>query len=551
MQREWIGRSEGAKIRFALEGHSEDFIEVFTTRPDTLFGVTFMSLAPEHHLVRSLANAGGQKAEVESFLERVAHISREQRLAGSYEKEGVFTGSYCRHPMTGQDIPIYVANFVLMEYGTGAVMAVPAHDQRDYEFARKYRLPIRVVIQPEDRHLESDEIEAAYEDPGVMDNSPGFNGEPSGAGKRKITAALEKKGLGETSIHYRLRDWGVSRQRYWGAPIPIIYCEDCGVVPVPAVQLPVILPEDAPLGGEGGSPLAQVDHWVHTECPKCQGEARRETDTFDTFFESSWYFARYCSPHEDKDVVNKAAVEYWMPVDQYIGGVEHAVLHLLYARFFTKVLRDFGWLSWDEPFRNLLTQGMVIKGGAKMSKSKGNVVDPDELVEKYGADTARLFSLFAAPPEKDLDWNEQGVEGMYRFLKRLWNTAFEFINNKSEAAAQDEALQQKIHQTIKKMTDDMERFHFNTAISAMMELLNAIPRAENKHVIASPMVGSALETIVVCLWPIAPHICEEIWEALGHQEGLWKQKWPVYDETYLKSDVATIVVQVNGKLRAR
>jgi leucyl-tRNA synthetase len=427
MQREWIGRSEGAMIQFKLEGQPEEYLEIFTTRPDTLFGVTFMSLAPEHPLVRSLAEAGGQEEDVNEFLERVSRISREQRLAGSYEKEGVFTGSYCQHPLTGQDIPIYVANFVLMEYGTGAVMAVPAHDQRDYEFAHKYRLPIRVVIQPDDRHLDEDDIEEAYEGVGIMHNSPEFNGEPSGAGKKKITKALEEKCLGRQAIHYRLRDWGVSRQRYWGAPIPIIYCKDCGVVPVPKDQLPVTLPDEAPLGVEGGSPLAQVADWVKTECPQCHQMAQRETDTFDTFFESSWYFARYCSPSETKSIVSREAVEHWMPVDQYIGGVEHAVLHLLYARFFTKVLRDFDWLSCDEPFENLLTQGMVIKDGVKMSKSKGNVVDPDDLIDRYGADTARLFSLFAAPPEKDLDWNEKGVEGMYRFLNRLWNICYDYL----------------------------------------------------------------------------------------------------------------------------
>jgi leucyl-tRNA synthetase len=555
MQREWIGHSEGAMVQFKLEGQPEEYLEIFTTRPDTLFGVTFMSLAPEHPLVQPMAKLGGQEAEVNSFIEKVSQISREQRLAGNYDKEGVFTGSYCQHPLTGQDIPIYVANFVLMEYGTGAVMAVPAHDQRDYEFAQKYRLPIRVVIQPEDRHLDEDVIEEAYEEPGIMHNSPGFNGEPSGAAKKKITRLLEEKSMGRQAIHYRLRDWGISRQRYWGAPIPVIYCKNCGVVPVPENQLPVILPGEAPLGVEGGSPLAQVEDWVNTECPKCHKAARRETDTFDTFFESSWYFARFCSPFEKMGIVSREAVEHWMPVDQYIGGVEHAVLHLLYARFFTKVLRDLGWLSLNEPFEKLLTQGMVIKGGVKMSKSKGNVVDPDDLIDQYGADTARLFSLFAAPPEKDLDWNEKGVEGMYRFLNRLWTVCYEYINDEvqvMDSQPGDMELKRKVHQTIKKVTDDMERHHFNTAISALMELLNAIPRKSSDSKPASwPVIKEAIETMIVCLSPIAPHICEELWKEMGQEEGLSRVEWPHYDESLLGEDVVTIVVQVNGKLRGR
>ncbi len=557
MQREWIGRSEGAKVKFAIEGFEQDHIEVFTTRPDTLFGVTFMSLAPEHPLVPKLAQAGGLENEVEAFKREVAKISRDERLAGNYEKSGIFTGVYCQHPLTGRDIPIYIANFVLMDYGTGAVMAVPAHDQRDFDFAKKYQLPIRVVIQPEDHHLDEDDLPEAYEGAGVMDNSPGFNGEPNGAGKKKITEALAAKGLGEASIHYRLRDWGVSRQRYWGAPIPMMYDENGGTVPVPDDQLPVALPEDVTITGGSGSPLSKMDEWVEvTTDLTASGTARRETDTFDTFFESSWYFIRYCCPRDDQQMVSADAAKQWLPVDQYVGGIEHAVLHLLYARFFTKVMRDLDLVDIDEPFDNLLTQGMVIKDGSKMSKSKGNVVDPNELIDRYGADTARLFSLFAAPPEKDLDWNEQGVEGMYRFLNRLWGLSAEYLTSdyrdKTEQSG-DKTLLRKMHQTIKKVTEDMERHRFNTAISAMMELLNEMPRftAEQNPQVSWPVLHACLETLAICLSPIAPHICEELWQSLGHQEALQVASWPSYDEDYLQADSMTIVVQVNGKLRSK
>ena len=555
MQREWIGRSEGAMVTFPLKTPLKEMpvegIEIFTTRPDTLFGVSFMSLAPEHPLVEALAEQGGQTEAVDAFLKRTAQIGHEQRLAGTYEKEGVFTGATCIHPLTGREIPIFVANFVLMDYGTGAVMAVPAHDQRDYEFARKYGLPIMVVIQPEDHHLESETMEEAYEGPGILESSDDFDGRPSGTAKKAIVDALVAKGLGKKTINYRLRDWGVSRQRYWGTPIPIIYCEKCGGVPVAAHDLPVTLPEDFDFDTNAGTGLDRATEWIKAECPRCHGPARRETDTFDTFFESSWYFTRYCSPHDKERIFAHEAVHYWMPVDQYIGGIEHAVLHLLYARFFTKLLRDLGYVCMGEPFRNLLTQGMVIKGGAKMSKSKGNVVEPEELIDRYGADTARLFSLFAAPPEKDLDWNEKGVEGMYRFLNRLWRLGQEWMGRdekNAEAQAGDSELRRKVHQTIKRVSDDMERFHFNTAISALMELLNVIPR---EPTVSWPVAREALEALVLCLSPVAPHICEEIWSQLGHESLLQEEHWPQYDPQWLQTETMTVVIQVNGKLRAQ
>jgi leucyl-tRNA synthetase len=413
MQRNWIGRSVGAEIRFPLEGRSGD-VAVFTTRPDTLFGVTFMSLAAEHPLVASLVAGTPAEREVAAFVARVRATPRAQRTQG---KEGVATGAFCRHPITGARIPIYVANFVLMEYGTGAVMAVPAHDQRDFEFARAYGLPVRVVVQPEGEHLDPARMTAAWEGPGRLVDSGDFSGLESEVAKQRIADALAARGQGGPSVSYRLRDWGISRQRYWGAPIPVVYCDRCGMVPVPEHDLPVVLPEDVALTGTGGSPLAAHDAFVRTRCPRCDGPARRETDTMDTFVESSWYFARYCSPRHDGAPFEPAELDYWLGrdgVDRYIGGIEHAVLHLLYARFFTKVLRDLGFLHLDEPFRRLLTQGMVIKDCAKMSKSKGNVIDPDSMVERYGADTARLFCLFASPPERDLEWSDQGVEGMSR-----------------------------------------------------------------------------------------------------------------------------------------
>ncbi|MBI2066671.1 MAG: leucine--tRNA ligase [Deltaproteobacteria bacterium] len=544
MQREWIGESEGAMVRFPIEESPKESIEIFTTRPDTLFGVTFLSLAAEHPLVLELSKGASQEAEVRRFIEKVARIDRTKRLAGEYEKEGVFTGATCLHPLNNRRLPIYAANFVLMEYGTGAVMAVPAHDQRDFEFARKYGLPIEVVIQPSATEpLHPQTMKEAYVEPGVMANSGRFDGIPSETAKGQIVASLGS--CGEKSTIYKLRDWGISRQRYWGAPIPILYCPNCGEVPVPEKDLPVVLPTDVAFTGTGGSPLKKVESFLKTPCPNCPGTATRETDTMDTFMESSWYFLRYCSPHHDRGMFDPKQVDYWMPVDQYIGGVEHAVLHLLYARFFSKVLRDIGWHHLSEPFENLLTQGMVIKDGAKMSKSKGNVVDPDALIEKYGADTVRFFSLFAAPPEKDLDWSESGVEGGVRFLRRVWTLMDRLISKGEFAERESPEEKRKVHQTIKKVTGDLEEFHFNTAIASLMELHNFF---HDSKIVPSK---KSLETFILLLTPFVPHFCEELWRLLGRQELVSTASWPSYEEEAVRAERVTFVVQVNGTLRAR
>ncbi len=586
MQRNWIGKSYGCEIDFPIAEHDTK-IKVFTTRPDTLFGATFMSLAPEHPLVKELVTAE-QEEKVNAFLTTVAGQDNVARTSGDLEKIGIFTGSYCINPLTGEKIPIFLANFVLMGYGTGAVMAVPAHDQRDYEFAKKYQLPISVVIQPEGEELVGDQLQEAFTDPGVLTHSGQFDGVDNEAAKEQIAAYLDERGEGRKTVNYRLRDWGVSRQRYWGTPIPIIYCDSCGAVPVPEEDLPVTLPLDVKLTGEGGSPLARHQEFLQVNCPKCGKPARRESDTFDTFVESSWYFARYTCPDYTDGPLDKKVANYWLPVDQYIGGIEHAVMHLLYARFYTKILRDLGMLDIDEPFTNLLTQGMVCKETQrcpehgwlypeqvvdgqcticgqpvelgrteKMSKSKKNVVDPNKLIDQYGADTARLFSLFAAPPEKDLEWNEQGVEGCYRFLNRVWRAVSDNLELIKDATVPDTIegdaadLRRKTHQTIKKVSEDVDgRFHFNTAIAAIMELVNAIyafkPRQENPGVLRE-----ALETVVSLLNPFVPHICEELWLSLGHQQSVEAFGWPNWDESALVTEEITLVVQVNGKVRGK
>jgi len=597
MQRNWIGKSEGAEIKFPLVGH-DGHLTVFTTRPDTLYGVTFMSLAPEHPLALELSKGTPQEEAVRAFVERMKKQSHIERTAEDVEKEGVFTGAYCRHPLLDRKIPIYVANFVLMEYGTGAVMAVPAHDQRDFEFAKKYNLPIIVVIQPRNKKLSPEEMEAAYTEPGILVNSGPFNNLSSEEAKEAIPKYLEEKGLGKKAVSYRLRDWGISRQRYWGAPIPIIYCPKCGVVPVPKEQLPVILPLEVTVKGKGSSPLADYPPFYETTCPKCGHKARRETDTMDTFVESSWYFARYACPDEDKTPLDKKRVAYWLPVDQYIGGIEHAVLHLLYARFFTKVLRDLGWVEMDEPFVNLLTQGMVCKETyrcpehgylvpdeevkdensqkicvhcgkevqvgrlEKMSKSKKNIVDPEKLINQYGADTVRLFILFAAPPERDLEWSAQGVEGAHRFLGRVWRLvkdALPYIKDKKSykegsLSKHQQVLHRKTHQTIKKVTEDIERFHFNTAVSALMELLNTMTdfwQKGNRDETSCKIMREAIETFVILASPFVPHIAEELWHALGHSSWLIDEPWPKWDEEAIKEERIWIVIQINGKVRAR
>ena len=599
MQRNWIGKSTGAEILFPLVDR-EGALRVFTTRQDTVYGATFLSLAAEHPLALELCRGTSQEKTVKEFVERIREVNQARRGEEEGEKEGVFTGSYCENPFTGEKIPIYLANFVLMEYGTGAVMAVPAHDQRDFEFAKMYRLPIRVVIQPKDALLKPGEMTEAYVDEGIMIGSGPFSGLPSDEGRVKVALFLEEKGWGKQDIRYRLRDWGISRQRYWGTPIPIIYCDKCGIVPVPENDLPVTLPRNVPFTGKGGSPLLENRPFLEVSCPKCRGVARRETDTMDTFVDSSWYFLRYVSAKFDSAPFDSMKANYWMPVDQYIGGVEHAVLHLLYARFFTKALRDLGLAKVDEPFTNLLTQGMVCKetyrceqhdwlfpgelAGSeregwrcprcnrpvekgrveKMSKSRNNVVDPEELIAAYGADTARLFTLFAAPPEKDLEWSAQGVEGAYRFLTRLWRFVIQHREilaaatsdlSQMELSADLRNLRRLTHRTIKKVTEDIEtRFHFNTAIAAIMELFNAVSScakdgSESDGEIR--VIKGALEAMIVLLCPFVPHVASELWECLGQQTALEGVPWPAYSKEAMEEEKLLIVVQVDGRVRGK
>ena len=558
MQRNWIGKSFGCEIDFPVENHP-DPIRVFTTRQDTVFGATFMSLAPEHPRTMALTTDDRREA-VTAFIDKIRKTDRMKRTADDFEKEGVFTGSYCLNPLTNDRMPVFLANFVLMDYGTGAVMAVPTHDQRDFEFAQKYDLPLKVVIQPPDQQLDPAAMTQAFTDSGIMANSGKFDGMKSDDAKESIADHLQSIGSGTKTVNFRLRDWGISRQRYWGNPIPVIYCADCGVVPVPEQDLPVVLPRDVAFTGEGGSPLAQMDSFVNCSCPSCGKAARRETDTMDTFVQSSWYFLRYCCPDFQTGILDRKRVDYWMSVDQYIGGIEHAVLHLLYARFFTKVLRDLGHTDASEPFTNLLTQGMVIKDGAKMSKSKGNVVDPDSLINRYGSDTARLFSLFAAPPEKDLDWNDQGVEGSFRFLNRIWKLVHDRLDEINGAAPVDTAsltpeersLRRAVHKTIRKVTEDVEdRFHFNTAIAAVMELLNILQPSDLKTSQSSAVMREALQSVVLLMAPFVPHITEELWQRMGNPVPLSQSEWPEYDHSAIVDEELLVVVQVNGKLRSK
>ncbi|MDI3280682.1 MAG: class I tRNA ligase family protein, partial [Bacillota bacterium] len=562
-QENWIGRSEGVEFQFTAEDGTP--LPVFTTRPDTIFGVTYMVLAPEHPAVERLIAGQPQRAEVEQFIEEVRRLDEIARTSTELEKKGVFTGAYAVNPMNGERVPIWLANYVLMGYGTGAVMGVPAHDQRDFEFARQYGLPIRVVVQPPEGGLVPETMEKAYEEPGLLVHSGEFDGLPSQEAKERIAARAEEKGVGRRAVNYRLRDWLISRQRYWGAPIPIIYCQSCGTVPVPEEDLPVLLPEDVEFLPHGESPLTTSPTFVHTTCPRCGGEARRETDTMDTFVCSSWYFLRYCDPHNTERPWDRRKVDYWMPVDQYTGGVEHAILHLMYARFFTMVLHDLGLVGVEEPFSNLLTQGMVLKDGAKMSKSKGNIVDPNAIVERYGADTARLFILFASPPERDLEWSDQGVEGCSRFLNRVWRLV---LTVREKLAAVDGApldqralspaarqLRSKLHRTISKMTADIEeRFNFNTAISALMELVNAayLYREQVREEDQDPRVWRELvDTLLLLLAPFAPHLAEELWERTGHRGSIHKQSWPTWDPEVAAGEEIEVVVQVNGRVRDR
>lgn len=559
MQKNWIGKSHGTEIEFPIVGHDE-VLRVFTTRPDTLYGVTYMVVAPEHPIVKKLIAGTERQAEIEAFIERVAKQDIEARTADELDKEGIFTGAYCRNPVTDEEIPIYLGDYVLMGYGTGAIMAVPAHDERDFAFAKKYNLPIRPVILPEGASL-SDPLNEAYTGEGNMVNSGPYDGMSSVEAWTKIAEMLEERQIGERRVQYRLRDWLISRQRYWGVPIPIIYCDACGTVPVPEDQLPVVLPEDIEFQPSGRSPLIDHADFVQTTCPQCGGSARRETDTMDTFVDSSWYFLRFTDPHNKEMPFDREKADYWMPVDQYIGGVEHAILHLLYARFIQHALYDMGLVGVEEPFQNLLTQGMVLKDGAKMSKSKGNVVDPEQIIAQYGADTARLFILFAAPPDRDLDWSEAGVEGSFRFLNRVWRLIAPLGQELSgvdatKAGAQVDGphkeLRHQIHRALAKVTEDIEvRFHLNTAVSSIMELVNAIYAYKDRDDARPDVLKEAVEHVTLMLAPFVPHIAEELWRKLGHSDSVHRQPWPEIDRAAAAADEVTIVVQVNGKVRDR
>ncbi len=572
MQRNWIGRSEGAEIIFPLE-EGDARIAVFTTRPDTLFGVSFMTLAPEHPLVNDLIAGKPNEAEVRAFIERIRNMDRIARQSDDLEKEGVFTGAYCIHPITGARIPFWLGNFVLAEYGTGAVMAVPSGDQRDFDFARKYGIKFPCVVTPASETLDGDTMTEAYVEPGVLINSGEFTGMDSEKAKTAIVEFLARSGKGKKTVNFRLRDWNISRQRYWGAPIPVMYCEQCGMVPVPEKDLPVELPLNVQTHQDGRSPLPDTPEFVNCTCPRCGGPARRETDTMDTFVESSWYFARYTSARKEDAPFDPEALSYWLPVDQYIGGVEHAILHLLYARFFTKMLRDFGYLPKhiDEPFTNLLTQGMVLKDGKKMSKSKGNVVDPTEMIEKYGADTVRLFCLFAAPPERDFDWSDTGIEGAHRFISRIWRLYGELRDILLPMAACSSTVEDaafsplaketrlKEHSTVKKAGEDIgNRYQFNTAIAAVMELVNALYLSKDelaKSDAGCRVLSSAISTVLTLLSPITPHLCAELWSDLNRSAAtpslIDLQPWPTWSEDALKRDMLTVVIQINGKLRSK
>ena len=574
MQKNWIGRSEGTRVQFPVlagEGASvSDTLEVFTTRVDTIFGATCVLLAPEHPMVEAFAILSD---DADAFRKRVTGFrtqDRTARLTGEIEKEGFFTGRYAMNPFTGKRIPIWIANFVLGDYGTGAVMAVPAHDQRDFEFATKYGLPITVVIHPDpDLGEGSEALESAYEDRGRLVDSGAFTGLTSEAALVKMGEWVEEQGIGKRTVQFRLKDWGISRQRYWGTPIPMISCDKCGIVPVPYADLPVELPKVTTFTGRGDSPLAQVPEFVNVPCPSCGGPARRETDTMDTFVDSSWYFYRFCDPKNATLPFDPEKAKYWMPVDFYVGGVEHAILHLIYSRYFARVFRDLGMVDHNEPFQHLLTQGMVLKEGAVMSKSKGNVVDPDEMMQKVGADALRLYVMFVAPPEKEVEWSDAGLDGSWRFLARIWRFVDQWSAAVKTAAAagtvdlasfdaSDRALRRKTHETIRRVTIDVEqRIHLNTAVSALMELVNALYafgdriNTSNSRPSSLAALREAIESLIVMLAPFAPHTAEELWEMTGHTGGIERVSWPSFDEGIAKAEEVVIPVQVNGKLRSR
>jgi len=526
MQTNWIGKSSGVEIFFRAK-ESQKIIPVFTTRVDTIFGATYVVLAPEHPLVEELIQGRPEEKQARKFIARVAKESKAVRSSADVKKEGVFTGAYAINPVNNEEIPIWIADYVLMEYGTGAIMAVPTHDQRDFLFAKEHKLPMRVVIEkPQTTAQKTEELTEAYEGDGIQVNSGQFNGLPNQEAKQKIAEWMQKSGIGKIQTHWRLRDWLISRQRYWGTPIPIIYCEKCGIVSVPYEDLPVKLPVDADFTGKGGSPLGKTKEFVNCRCPKCQGKAIRETDTMATFFDSSWYFLRFCSPRCNDSAFEVKETKYWMTVDQYIGGIEHAILHLLYSRFFAKFFKDLGMISFDEPFSRLLTQGMVLKDGEVMSKSRGNIVDPDSMIKQYGADALRLFILFAAPPETELEWDARGMEGAYKFLNRIWR-----LQDNLKDKAEVEVVRQ-LHKAVK----------FNTAIAAMMELVNVFYH--------SGADKEAFSALVILLSPIVPHFCEELWQILGNQDSISQAPWPKYDPKMLVEDTVIMVVQINGKVRS-
>jgi leucyl-tRNA synthetase len=543
IQRNWIGRSEGAELLFRVDDLDVD-LPVFTTRADTIFGATFMVLAPEHPLVERLAAGTEHESEVRQYVKHTAARSTEERE--TKEKDGVFSGRYATNPATGQPIPIWIADYVLMEYGTGAIMAVPAHDERDFAFAERYGLPVLRVVEPVAGEMDGEGAFSAHTDDERLVNSGEFSGLAAPEGGRRIVRWLGERGRGRPAVSYRLRDWGFSRQRYWGCPIPILYCDDCGIVPVPEEELPVPLPEVEDYRPKGKPPLASNEEWLNVPCPRCGGRARREADTMDTFVDSSWYFLRYCDPHNDRAPFDREIVDFWMPVDQYIGGIDHATGHLLYSRFFVKVMNELGLLGFREPFARLFHQGWVRLGGSKMSKSRGNVTSPDELAATYGADAVRLYILFMGPADQDMEWTEEGVEGIARFLRRLWRVVDEAAERAPDTGAPTDSLARKAHETIARVSDDIgRRFVFNTPIAAVMELVNELAPATDAE-----GARFAAETVVSLIQPYAPHIAEELWQRLGH-ERLWEQPWPVADERLLERDSFELVIQVNGKVRDR
>lgn len=557
MQKNWIGKSIGAEVTFEIDGFDKG-LDVFTTRPDTLYGVTYMVMAPEHPYLKELVAGSEYEEPVNAYVDKVQHMSDIERTSTTNEKTGQFTGRYAINPLTGKKVPIFISDYVLMDYGTGAIMAVPAHDQRDFDFAKKFDLEIIPVVDSDDPEVDVYDLKAAFAAEGTMINSEMFNGMNNKEAIEKIIDYLEEKKIGKKSINYKLRDWLISRQRYWGTPIPMIHCDDCGWVPEKEENLPVLLPADVQFTGKGESPLATSKTFVNTTCPVCGKPARRELDTMDTFLDSSWYFLRYCDPKNADAPFSKEKVDYWMNVDQYIGGVEHAILHLMYARFFQMALYDLGLVSTEEPFKNLLTQGMVIKDGAKMSKSLGNVVSPAEIIDKYGADTARLFILFAAPPERELDWSDKGVEGSFRFINRVYRMVYDFSQNYSEvpesyeiSGEADKNMAYWLNYAIKKVSDDIgERFNFNTAISTIMELVNEMYRYK-EGTVNPGLFGAAIKDLIIMLAPFVPHVTEEMWEHLGYEGSVHDQNWPEYDEKALVKDTVEIVVQVNGKIKEK